>query len=158
MKEILEIAGCFDSGGFGKKNCLCLSSCIYDAISFPWRVEFLNLFQILTLIYLFIFKCRELLKAYSECENSAAIISVQNSWLSQESQVSKVLPEVEGICLWLSKQKKSILYVLLLFLCLLCFLHETYHMPITLERPVGGHCTRNIFHKPYMNSKSCMSS
>ncbi|KAK9990174.1 hypothetical protein SO802_025159 [Lithocarpus litseifolius] len=39
---------------------------------------------------------RELLKAYSECENSADIISVQNSWLSQESQVPKVLPEVEG--------------------------------------------------------------
>ncbi|KAJ0041004.1 hypothetical protein Pint_26673 [Pistacia integerrima] len=38
---------------------------------------------------------RELLKAYSECENSAAIILVQNSWLSQQSQVPKVPPEVE---------------------------------------------------------------
>lgn len=39
---------------------------------------------------------RKVLKAYSECENSADIISVQNSFLSQESQVPKVLPEVEG--------------------------------------------------------------
>ncbi|KAK6924120.1 16S/18S rRNA aminocarboxypropyltransferase Tsr3, C-terminal, partial [Dillenia turbinata] len=36
----------------------------------------------------------ELLKAYSECKNSAEIISVQNAWLSQQrSQVPKVLPE-----------------------------------------------------------------
>ncbi|KAK7845477.1 ribosome biogenesis protein tsr3 like protein [Quercus suber] len=39
---------------------------------------------------------RKVLKAYSECENSADIISVQNSFLSQESQVPKVLPEVEA--------------------------------------------------------------
>ncbi|XP_017969281.1 PREDICTED: ribosome biogenesis protein TSR3 homolog isoform X2 [Theobroma cacao] len=39
---------------------------------------------------------RELLKAYSECENSGDIISVQNSWLSQQSQVPKVLPDAEG--------------------------------------------------------------
>ncbi|XP_022751047.1 ribosome biogenesis protein TSR3 homolog isoform X2 [Durio zibethinus] len=40
---------------------------------------------------------RELLKAYYECENSADIISVQNSWLSQQSQVPKVLPDAEGV-------------------------------------------------------------
>ncbi|XVF15116.1 hypothetical protein REPUB_Repub09cG0121500 [Reevesia pubescens] len=40
---------------------------------------------------------RELLKAYSECESSADIISVQNSWLSQQSQVPKVLPDAEDI-------------------------------------------------------------
>ncbi|KAM7523705.1 hypothetical protein LguiA_013607 [Lonicera macranthoides] len=41
---------------------------------------------------------RELLKAYSECENSADIISVQNSWLSQQRnpQVPKIPPNVEG--------------------------------------------------------------
>ncbi|KDP35201.1 hypothetical protein JCGZ_09360 [Jatropha curcas] len=39
---------------------------------------------------------RELLKAYSECENSAAIISVQNDWLSAQSQVPKAVPEVEA--------------------------------------------------------------
>uniref|UniRef100_A0A5B7C7Q4 18S rRNA aminocarboxypropyltransferase n=1 Tax=Davidia involucrata TaxID=16924 RepID=A0A5B7C7Q4_DAVIN len=40
---------------------------------------------------------RELLKAYSECENSADIISVQNAWLSQQrQQVPKVLPHTEG--------------------------------------------------------------
>ncbi|KAK3014002.1 hypothetical protein RJ639_010187 [Escallonia herrerae] len=39
----------------------------------------------------------ELLKAYSECENSAEIISVQNDWLSQQSpQAAKVLPNLEG--------------------------------------------------------------
>lgn len=37
----------------------------------------------------------ELLKAYSECQNSADIISVQNSWLSQQTQVSKAPIEVE---------------------------------------------------------------
>ncbi|EOX92209.1 RNase L inhibitor protein-related isoform 1 [Theobroma cacao] len=40
---------------------------------------------------------RELLKAYSECENSGDIISVQNSWLSQQSQVPKVLPDAEDV-------------------------------------------------------------
>ncbi|KAJ9177636.1 hypothetical protein P3X46_012836 [Hevea brasiliensis] len=39
---------------------------------------------------------RELLKAYSECENSAAIISVQNDWLSLQNQVPKAVPDVEG--------------------------------------------------------------
>ncbi|KAF8405964.1 hypothetical protein HHK36_008044 [Tetracentron sinense] len=39
---------------------------------------------------------RELLKAYSECENSAGIISVQNAWLSQSSRVTKTLPDKEG--------------------------------------------------------------
>ncbi|KAK2975220.1 hypothetical protein RJ640_008997 [Escallonia rubra] len=39
---------------------------------------------------------KELLKAYSECENSAEIISVQNDWLSQQSpQAAKVLPNLE---------------------------------------------------------------
>ncbi|XP_028776510.1 ribosome biogenesis protein TSR3 homolog isoform X2 [Neltuma alba] len=32
---------------------------------------------------------RELLKAYSECENSSDIISVQNAWLSQQSQIQR---------------------------------------------------------------------
>ncbi|KAJ4715652.1 Ribosome biogenesis protein TSR3-like protein [Melia azedarach] len=39
---------------------------------------------------------RELLKAYSECENSAAIISVQNAWLSQQTRVPKAPSDVEG--------------------------------------------------------------
>jgi len=39
---------------------------------------------------------RELLKAYSECENSADIISVQNAWLSQENQITKVPSVAEG--------------------------------------------------------------
>ncbi|XP_057501886.1 uncharacterized protein LOC130785732 [Actinidia eriantha] len=40
---------------------------------------------------------RELLKAYSKCENSTDIISVQNAWLSQQSQlVSKVPLVSEG--------------------------------------------------------------
>ncbi|XP_050205551.1 uncharacterized protein LOC126655411 [Mercurialis annua] len=38
---------------------------------------------------------RELLKAYSECENSADIISVQNDWLSQTSQVPKAIADGE---------------------------------------------------------------
>nr|GEW87775.1 ribosome biogenesis protein TSR3 homolog [Tanacetum cinerariifolium] len=39
---------------------------------------------------------RELLKAYSKCENSAEIIAVQNSWLSeQSSKVPKNLPKEE---------------------------------------------------------------
>ncbi|CBI21472.3 unnamed protein product, partial [Vitis vinifera] len=40
---------------------------------------------------------RELLKAYSKCENGAEIISVQNAWLSQQRlQVQKALPDDEG--------------------------------------------------------------
>ncbi|THG02407.1 hypothetical protein TEA_001232 [Camellia sinensis var. sinensis] len=40
---------------------------------------------------------REILKAYSECENSADMISVQNAWLSQQSQsVAKVPSAAEG--------------------------------------------------------------
>ncbi|KAL7255133.1 hypothetical protein ACSBR1_009325 [Camellia fascicularis] len=40
---------------------------------------------------------REILKAYSECENSADMISVQNAWLSQQSQsVAKVPSADEG--------------------------------------------------------------
>ncbi|KAI8536182.1 hypothetical protein RHMOL_Rhmol10G0236100 [Rhododendron molle] len=39
---------------------------------------------------------RELLKAYSECENSADIISVQNAWLSQETQLITKVPSAEG--------------------------------------------------------------
>eukprot|EP00252_Welwitschia_mirabilis_P016681 TRINITY_DN3692_c0_g1_i4.p1 TRINITY_DN3692_c0_g1~~TRINITY_DN3692_c0_g1_i4.p1 ORF type:complete len:240 (+),score=54.80 TRINITY_DN3692_c0_g1_i4:363-1082(+) len=35
---------------------------------------------------------RELLKAYSECKTGSEIISVQNSWLSQNSKVQKTLP------------------------------------------------------------------
>ncbi|XP_010547631.1 PREDICTED: ribosome biogenesis protein TSR3 homolog [Tarenaya hassleriana] len=35
---------------------------------------------------------RELLKAYSKCENSAEIISFQNSWLSQQTRVPDPLP------------------------------------------------------------------
>ncbi|KAI7732469.1 hypothetical protein M8C21_012525 [Ambrosia artemisiifolia] len=39
---------------------------------------------------------RELLKAYAKCENSAAIIEVQNSWLSeQSSKIPKVLEKEE---------------------------------------------------------------
>lgn len=33
--------------------------------------------------------CRELLKAYSQCENGTEIINVQNSWLSSNSNVPK---------------------------------------------------------------------
>ncbi|XP_056163647.1 uncharacterized protein LOC115687303 isoform X2 [Syzygium oleosum] len=39
---------------------------------------------------------RELLKAYSQCENGADIISVQNSWLSQQKEIPKVPADVEG--------------------------------------------------------------
>lgn len=39
---------------------------------------------------------RELLKAYSKCENSAEIISVQNSWLSEQtSKIPKVVTKEE---------------------------------------------------------------
>lgn len=41
--------------------------------------------------------CRELLKAYSGCQSSADVISVQNDWLSQQSQVPKGPTEVQGI-------------------------------------------------------------
>ena len=42
--------------------------------------------------------CRELLKAYSKCENGAEIISVQNAWLSQQrSQLQKAIPDDGGI-------------------------------------------------------------
>ncbi|XP_052190777.1 uncharacterized protein LOC127800292 [Diospyros lotus] len=37
---------------------------------------------------------RELLKAYSKCENSADIISVQNDWLSQQGRFTRNLPSV----------------------------------------------------------------
>ncbi|CAN6711455.1 unnamed protein product [Malus baccata var. baccata] len=40
---------------------------------------------------------RELLKAYSKCENSAEIISVQNDWLSQNSQVPKAPREFSAV-------------------------------------------------------------
>ncbi|KAK9735400.1 hypothetical protein RND81_04G203700 [Saponaria officinalis] len=40
---------------------------------------------------------KELLKAYSECSNSAEILTVQNAWLSQESpKASKVLQHKEA--------------------------------------------------------------
>eukprot|EP00258_Populus_trichocarpa_P044984 XP_024461003.1 ribosome biogenesis protein TSR3 homolog [Populus trichocarpa] len=38
----------------------------------------------------------ELLKAYSECGNSAEIISVQNAWLSQQNQVPKAVSDAKG--------------------------------------------------------------
>ncbi|XP_054822271.1 uncharacterized protein LOC129320728 isoform X1 [Prosopis cineraria] len=44
---------------------------------------------------------RELLKAYSKCENGSDIVSVQNAWLSQQSQIQRtpfdgeVVPEGE---------------------------------------------------------------
>ncbi|MQL96564.1 hypothetical protein Taro_029236 [Colocasia esculenta] len=39
---------------------------------------------------------RELLKAYSECENGSDIISVQNSWLASNSRISKALEHDDG--------------------------------------------------------------
>ncbi|GKV25319.1 hypothetical protein SLEP1_g34774 [Rubroshorea leprosula] len=39
---------------------------------------------------------REILKAYTACENSADIISVQNSWLSQQSQIPAAPQDAEG--------------------------------------------------------------
>uniref|UniRef100_A0A7N0V0S0 18S rRNA aminocarboxypropyltransferase n=1 Tax=Kalanchoe fedtschenkoi TaxID=63787 RepID=A0A7N0V0S0_KALFE len=39
---------------------------------------------------------RELLKAYSECENSADIISAQNAWLAQTSRVPVAPKKKEG--------------------------------------------------------------
>ncbi|RVW55131.1 hypothetical protein CK203_066922 [Vitis vinifera] len=48
---------------------------------------------------------RELLKAYSKCENGAEIISVQNAWLSQQRlQVQKALPDDEGTSSELSRK------------------------------------------------------
>lgn len=41
---------------------------------------------------------RELLKLYSECKDSAEIISVQNDWLSQQrSPVEKIPANIKGI-------------------------------------------------------------
>ncbi|XP_028233166.1 ribosome biogenesis protein TSR3 homolog isoform X3 [Glycine soja] len=37
----------------------------------------------------------ELLRAYSKCQNSAEIISVQNAWLSQESQIPRAPTDSE---------------------------------------------------------------
>lgn len=39
---------------------------------------------------------RELLKAYSQCENGSEIISVQNSWLSENSRIPKTPPCTKG--------------------------------------------------------------
>ncbi|KAL9233283.1 hypothetical protein vseg_008304 [Gypsophila vaccaria] len=39
---------------------------------------------------------KELLKAYSECNNSAEILSVQNAWLSQESPKTKAMQDKES--------------------------------------------------------------
>ncbi|KAJ4952561.1 hypothetical protein NE237_029393 [Protea cynaroides] len=39
---------------------------------------------------------RQLLKAYSECANSADIISVQNAWLSQSPKVPQPPPKADG--------------------------------------------------------------
>uniref|UniRef100_A0A2P2L9M9 18S rRNA aminocarboxypropyltransferase n=1 Tax=Rhizophora mucronata TaxID=61149 RepID=A0A2P2L9M9_RHIMU len=44
---------------------------------------------------------RQLLKAYAECENSSDIISVQNTWLSQQRQVPKTVVDIEGTFLLL---------------------------------------------------------
>ncbi|XP_061344874.1 uncharacterized protein LOC133290769 isoform X2 [Gastrolobium bilobum] len=41
----------------------------------------------------------ELLNAYSKCQNSADIISVQNAWLSQESQISRAPTDSEVVTL-----------------------------------------------------------
>ncbi|KAF7834248.1 ribosome biogenesis protein TSR3-like protein isoform X1 [Senna tora] len=38
---------------------------------------------------------RELLKAYSQCQNSADIVSVQNDWLSQQSQIQRAPSDSE---------------------------------------------------------------
>ncbi|KAG6767289.1 hypothetical protein POTOM_028486 [Populus tomentosa] len=38
----------------------------------------------------------ELLKAYTECGNSAEIISVQNAWLCQQNQVPKAVSDAKG--------------------------------------------------------------
>ncbi|KAK7247464.1 hypothetical protein RIF29_42347 [Crotalaria pallida] len=38
---------------------------------------------------------RELLKAYSKCQNSTEIITVQNEWLSQESQIPRAPADIE---------------------------------------------------------------
>ncbi|CAA6665080.1 unnamed protein product [Spirodela intermedia] len=40
---------------------------------------------------------RELLKAYSQCENGSEVISVQNSWLSCNSRISKPLPQNDAV-------------------------------------------------------------
>ncbi|KAL9356576.1 hypothetical protein Peur_049829 [Populus x canadensis] len=39
---------------------------------------------------------RELLKSYSECGNSAEIISVQNAWLTQQREVPKAVSDTKG--------------------------------------------------------------
>ncbi|KAJ6929430.1 ribosome biogenesis protein TSR3 [Populus alba x Populus x berolinensis] len=39
---------------------------------------------------------RELLKSYSECGNSAEIISVQNAWLTQQKEVPKAVSDTKG--------------------------------------------------------------
>ncbi|KAL5982067.1 hypothetical protein ACLOJK_016136 [Asimina triloba] len=39
----------------------------------------------------------ELLKAYSNCENSSDIISVQNSWLSNNSRIPEPPPDIDGV-------------------------------------------------------------
>ncbi|XP_058096673.1 uncharacterized protein LOC131242199 [Magnolia sinica] len=40
---------------------------------------------------------RELLKAYSECENGSDIISVQNTWLSNNARIRKPPPDFDGV-------------------------------------------------------------
>ena len=61
-------------------QCNQLELALFSYISVTWQFKFY----------------RELLKAYSECENSAAIISVQNAWLSQQNEVPKAPTEVKG--------------------------------------------------------------
>ncbi|KAJ0975106.1 hypothetical protein J5N97_017071 [Dioscorea zingiberensis] len=40
---------------------------------------------------------RDLLKAYSNCENGSEIISVQNEWLSSNTKIPKTTPCIDGI-------------------------------------------------------------
>ncbi|XP_078444767.1 RNase L inhibitor protein-like protein isoform X3 [Wolffia australiana] len=50
---------------------------------------------------------RELLKAYSHCENAAEVISVQNSWLSANSAVSRPPPQVNDEALGIGSDGDS---------------------------------------------------
>lgn len=47
--------------------------------------------------------CRELLKSYSECGNSAEIISVQNAWLTQQREVPKAVSDTKGNLIFVKK-------------------------------------------------------
>lgn len=55
--------------------------------------------------------CRELLKSYSECGNSAEIISVQNAWLTQNT-APKAVSNTEGnLCVLSRKYLISMIFV-----------------------------------------------